>query len=145
MEGHSAPVEGEVRTEDRDGQHQQQRQEVDGIDFRQTIPDKARVVGGGDAIPEHVRVVVRQDESAEDKKEGYADVGRIGGQIADAQRVHLRDRQEDVIYIDQDYRVTPFSGQARQLSFAYNLSHSEVRTTRSPSVIGRSLVRRASE
>src|SRR5436309_1664969 len=91
MEGHSAPVEWEVRTEDRDGQHQQQRQHVDGIDFRQTIPDKARVVGGGDAIPEHVGVVVGQDESAEDKEEGYADVGSIGKQTAAAWKLGRTD------------------------------------------------------
>src|SRR2546425_5441401 len=69
MEGHRAPVEGQVRAEGRDGQHQQQRQEVNGIDLRQPIPDEPLVAGGGDAVPEHIRVVVRQDESAEDKKE----------------------------------------------------------------------------
>src|SRR5439155_1618816 len=86
MEGHSTPVEAQLRTEGRDGQHQQQCQEVNGIDFRQAIPDKPLVAGCGDAIPEHVRVVVSQDESAEDEEERYAAFGRIEKQTAAGQR-----------------------------------------------------------
>src|SRR5436309_336683 len=119
MEGHSAPVERLVRAEDRDGQHQQRRQDVNGIDFHQPIPDEPLVAGCGNAIPEDVRVVVRQDESAEDKKERYADVGRIGKQTAAAQRLRARDRQDDVKHVDEKCRVKPDSGQAWQFSPAH--------------------------
>ena len=64
MKGHSAPVERQVRTEGRDRQHEQKRQEVNGIDFRQPIPDKPLVAGSRDTVSEHIRVVVSQDESA---------------------------------------------------------------------------------
>src|SRR3989449_11339335 len=49
---------------------------------------------------------------------------------------HPRDRQDDVIQVDQECRVKPDSGQARQLSSPHGLPHSEVRKTRAPSVIG---------
>src|SRR6266850_352086 len=111
MEGHSTPVEAQLRTEDCDGQHQQQCQEVNGIDFRQAIPDKPRVAGCGDAISEDVRVVVSQDESAENKKERFAASGDIEKQTAAAQRVHPRDYQDDVIQIDEECRVEPDSSQ----------------------------------
>jgi len=93
---------------------------VNGIDFRQAIPDKPLVAGCGDAIPEHVRVVVSQDESAEDEEERYAAFGRIEKQTAAGQRVHPRDDQDDVIPIDEECRVKPDSGQARQFPFAHS-------------------------
>src|SRR5437764_10826059 len=105
MEGHSTPVEAQLRTEGRDGQHQQQCQEVNGIDFRQAIPDKPLVAGHGDAIPEHVRVVVGQDESAEEEEERYGDFGRTEKYSAVAHRVHARSRQYDVIQIKEDSLV----------------------------------------
>src|SRR5882724_13670548 len=101
MEGHSTPVEAQLRTEGRDGQHQQQCQEVNGIDFREAIPDKPFVAGCGDAVSEDVRVVVSQDESAEDEKERYAAFGGIEEQTAAAHRVHPRNYQDDVIPIDE--------------------------------------------
>src|SRR5882762_11430554 len=72
MEGYSAPVKRQVRTDGGDGQHEQERQEVNGIDFRQPIPDKSLVAGARDAVAERIRIVISQDESAEDKEEGHA-------------------------------------------------------------------------
>ena len=84
---------------------------MDGIDLRESVPDKPLVVGTGDAIPKYVGVVVGQDESAQYEKERHADVARIEQQPAAAQCRHPRD-QHDVMQIDEECRVKADPGQA---------------------------------
>src|SRR5437879_5776475 len=113
MKGQSAPIEWQVRTEDRDGQHYQQRQEMNGIDFRQPIPEKLFVAGRAEALPKHVRVVVSQDKSAEHKKERHAKVARVEKHTTTAEGLHPRDEIRDMIQEDDQRCIEPNSGQTR--------------------------------
>src|SRR2546425_3573651 len=121
MKGQRAPIEWPLRTEDSDRQHDEQRQEMNGIDFRQPIPEKPFEAGRADALPEHVRVVVRQDESAEHKKERHAKVARVEKHITTAECRHPRDEIWDMIQEDDERCIEPNSGQTRQFDLAHGL------------------------
>src|SRR6267143_166396 len=129
MKGQSAPIKWVLRTEDRNGQHDQQRQEVNGIDFRQPIPEKPFVTGRAEALSEQVRVVVRQDESAEHKKERHANVAGVEKHMTTAECLHPRDEIRDMIQEDDERCIKANSGQTRQFGLAHDLPKALPRST----------------
>ena len=114
MDGHGPPVNLQAWAEDGNREHDDSRQEVHRINFRQTIPDEPTVVARRDAVAEEVGIVVRQDKPAQHEEERDADVARVDEPGGPDEGLHPRD-PPNMRQIDEERGIKSDSGEARQL------------------------------